>query len=93
MRSLTALLLLLLVVFLAACEKTIDPETGSTLRFTAPGTAAKAASWQARWQRCIQFASESTCERRVPGGRPPAPGTTASQPVQEQTPSERENDP
>ncbi len=88
MRLLTALLLLAAIV--AACEKTVDPATGErTTRFTLPGTSAKEAAWQERWQRCLQFRSESFCERSVSGGRPVGAGA----PVQEQTPAARENDP
>jgi hypothetical protein len=90
MRLLTGLLLLAAIV--AACEKTVDPATGErTTRFTLPGTSAKEAAWQQRWQRCIQFRSESFCARSVPGGRPPGPG--GGEPMQEQTPAERESDP
>jgi hypothetical protein len=84
--------LLLLAVMTAGCEKSIDPQTGErTMRFTIPGTSAKETAWQERWQRCIQFRSESFCERSVPGGRPP--GTGGTEPMQEQTPAQRENDP
>jgi hypothetical protein len=83
---------LLLAALTAGCEKTIDPSTGTgTMRFTVPGTSAKDEAWQRRWQRCIQFRSESFCERSVPGGRPS--GTGIAQPAQEQTPAERESDP
>ncbi len=56
---------------LTACEMTYDPETGqSTTQLTLPGTAANEASFNERWRRCIQYASESNCEQQF-GGRTP----------------------
>jgi hypothetical protein len=60
------------VVVLAACETAIDPRTGQTeTRLTLPFTEANALRQREQWDRCVQFRSTSTCERTVPGGRPP----------------------
>ena len=56
---------------LTACEMTYDPETGEqTTQWTLPGTAANEASFNERWRRCTQFASDSYCEQQF-GGRTP----------------------
>lgn len=58
-RIATYLTALLLLGFLAGCEKSIDPATGATTtRATIPGTANKDAAWQERWQRCIHLIGE-----------------------------------
>jgi hypothetical protein len=68
MRSLFIPILLLM----SACETVVDPATGAAAtRWTLPGTAANAEAAQERWERCVQFRSESFCERNLPGGRPP----------------------
>ena len=67
----------LLLATLAGCQTAIDPSTGQTqTRLTLPFTQANAEAQQARWENCIQFRSASTCQRTVPGGRPP--GTPAA---------------
>ncbi len=54
-----------------ACEFTVDRQTGErTRQFTLPGTAANEASFNERWRRCTQFASQSYCEQQF-GGRAP----------------------
>jgi hypothetical protein len=54
-----------------ACEFTVDRQTGErTRQFTLPGTAANEASFNERWRRCVQFASQSHCEQQF-GGRTP----------------------
>lgn len=84
--------LLLLAAITTGCEKAIDPQTGDTaMRLTVPGTSANETARQQRWRRCIQFRSESFCDRSVPGGRPA--GAAGPPPTQEQTPAERDNDP
>lgn len=68
---LTALWMAAAAGMLSACEMTYDPETGqSTTQWTLPGTAANEASFNERWRRCIQYASESNCEQQF-GGRTP----------------------
>lgn len=67
-----ALLPLLMLALLTACEMALDPSTGqSQTRLTIPGTAANDAAARERWAECVQFRSESFCERNLPGGRPP----------------------
>ena len=67
-----ALTLLLVVPLLAACDTVVDPATGAAqTRWTLPGTQANAQAAQERWDRCLQFRSQSFCERNLPGGRPP----------------------
>ena len=57
---------------LAACETSVDPVTGQTQTFlTLPGTSANADRAREQWFQCIQFRSESFCERDLGGGRPP----------------------
>ena len=57
---------------LAGCETTIDPASGQTqTTWTLPLTQANAEAAEQQWQQCVQFASESYCERTLPGGRPP----------------------
>ena len=64
-------LILMLVGILAACETVFDPATGQTeTRLTLPFTAANAAASEEQWRRCLQFRSESYCQRNLPGGRP-----------------------
>jgi hypothetical protein len=56
---------------MTACEMTFAPGTGeTTTRLTLPGTAANEASFNERWRRCTQFASQSYCEQQF-GGRTP----------------------
>ena len=56
---------------MTACETTIEPGTGErTTRLTLPGTAANEASFNERWRRCTQYASDSVCEQQF-GGRAP----------------------
>ena len=56
---------------LNACEMTIDPQTGqTTTQWSVPGTAGNEASFNERWRRCTQFASDSYCEQQF-GGRTP----------------------
>jgi hypothetical protein len=65
-------ILCLLLVILSACETGIDPVTGATrTRLTLPLTQAAAESAERRWWECVQFRSESWCERNLPNGRPP----------------------
>lgn len=63
---------LLLLAGMAACDTTADPATGEPrTRWTIPLTQSNADVARDRWSRCIQFRSESFCERTLPGGRPP----------------------
>ncbi len=56
---------------MTACELAFAPGTGeATTRLTLPGTAANEASFNERWRRCTQFASQSYCEQQF-GGRTP----------------------
>jgi len=60
----------LLLLAAGACETRVDKETGErTTRSSLPTTEAAGQSWEARWQRCIEFNSRTVCERRM--GRPP----------------------
>lgn len=64
--------MLALALLLTACETRIDPATGrAQTAVTLPFTAANAARAQQQWDDCIQFRSESYCERNLPQGRPP----------------------
>jgi hypothetical protein len=71
-RTVGLVLCLAAVIGLAtACEFTVDRQTGErTTRFTLPGTEANEASFNERWRRCVQFASESQCAQQF-GGRTP----------------------
>jgi hypothetical protein len=70
------LLLLALPALLPACETSIDPSTGqSQTRLTLPLTQANADASERRWWECVQFRSESWCERNLPNGRPPGIST------------------
>ncbi|MFO1112381.1 MAG: hypothetical protein U1E35_00365 [Rhodospirillales bacterium] len=40
------------------------------MRWTLPGTEANQAAAVQRWNQCIEFRSQSFCERNLPGGRP-----------------------
>lgn len=63
---------ILALLLLTGCETAIDPATGQArTRLTLPLTEANAERAQRQWQECIQFRSESYCERTLPGGRPP----------------------
>lgn len=63
----------MMIAALGACESVIDPSTGQAqTRLTVPFSAGAVEAQEERWARCIQFRSESTCERTVPGGRPPS---------------------
>jgi hypothetical protein len=65
-------MLLLSLAVLAGCETTIDPATGQTQTvWTLPLTQANAEVAEQQWQQCVQFASQSYCERTLPDGRPP----------------------
>lgn len=67
----SALCLSLLAGLTASCQSFTDPETGqTTMRWTLPGTEANQAAAVQRWNQCIEFRSESFCERNLPGGRP-----------------------
>ena len=56
---------------LTACDVTYDLDTGqTTTQVTFPGSAANEASFNERWRRCTQFASDSYCEQHF-GGRTP----------------------
>jgi hypothetical protein len=64
--------MILLAVLVAGCETRVDPATGQAqTAWTLPFTAASAARAQQQWADCIQFRSESYCERNLPQGRPP----------------------
>lgn len=85
----SAVCLLLVAGLITSCQHKVDAETGqSTSLFTLPGTEANQTAAMQRWQRCIQFRSESFCERNLPGGRPD-PDT---QPIISSTPF-RQTDP
>jgi len=59
-------------VALAGCETVVDPATGqSQTRWTLPLTSANADAADARWRQCVQFRSESFCERDLGSARPP----------------------
>jgi hypothetical protein len=63
---------LLWLAALAACETTIDPATGQTqTTLDLPLTQGNAEGAEQQWQQCVQYASESYCERTLPEGRPP----------------------
>jgi hypothetical protein len=65
------LILLLSLAGLAGCEATIDPATGQTqTQWTLPMTEANAEANEQQWQQCLQYASQSYCERHVAGGQP-----------------------
>ena len=56
---------------LAACEITIDEETGETdMSLALPGSDAQRANLEKQWRQCIASYSRSVCERRV-GWAPP----------------------
>ena len=57
----------------AGCETRIDKDTGrQTTNITIPGTTAHGFRMQDRWNRCMEFYSESYCRRRHRAARPPA---------------------
>lgn len=73
---------LMALVLLTACETVVDPATGvSETRWTLPGTAGNAAAAQDRWNQCVQFRSESFCERNLAGGRPVGTPITGDYPM------------
>jgi hypothetical protein len=85
-------LILMLVGILGGCETVFDPVTGQTeTRLTLPFTAANAAAAEEQWRRCLQFRSESYCQRNLPGGRPI--GASAGEPSVAGESLSRENDP
>ncbi len=74
---------LLTLTALSACETYVDPNTGQTqVRWTLPGTQANADASRERWWQCVQFRSESWCERNLPNGRPPGIGPFSEPPEQ-----------
>ncbi len=84
-RSASSGLLLLVVVSacLAACQTFVDPNTGQTqVRWTIPGTAGNDEASREAWWNCVQFRSESWCERNLPNGRPPGIAPLSQPPAQ-----------
>ncbi len=70
-RLLRLLVPVAILALLAACEVSGNPRTGEgNVRLNIPGTAANEASFQERWNSCVQFGSQSQCARRF-GGRTP----------------------
>lgn len=66
-----ALCLLVSAGLMSGCEMTIDPQTGArSTQWTLPGTTANEASFNERWRRCTQFASQSYCEQQFNGRTP-----------------------
>ena len=62
---------LALLGLLAACEITVDEETGETdMSLALPGSEAQRANLEKQWRQCIASYSRSVCERRV-GWVPP----------------------
>ena len=70
-RLIICLSALALFGLLAACEITIDEQTGETdARLLVPGSEAQRASLEKRWRQCMTYNSRSVCERRI-GWVPP----------------------
>lgn len=77
------LILAALTAGLSACQTSIDPATGqSQVLWTLPGTQGNDQASREAWWRCIQFRSESWCERNLANGRPPGIGPVSQPPSQ-----------